>query len=73
MGNVKNITHDKFPKQGGQLGKSVEVCFHYDTNNRVPGVIVRDDMEEPWETIIQLQETSEGPPRFVRAVECQYR
>jgi len=32
MGNVKNISMDSFPKQGGFLGKEVKVCFHYDTD-----------------------------------------
>lgn len=74
MGCNKNITYDKFPKQADedyqhpQLGKRVEVCYHYDTSKCHPGTIVRCDIEEPFETIIQLDNG-----RFLRAVECQYK
>lgn len=73
MGCVKNISFDKFPKQADknykypQLGKRVKVCYHYDTSRFHLGTIVRDDIEEPYETIIQLDNG-----RFLRATECQY-
>lgn len=73
MGCVKNISFDKFPKQADknykypQLGKRVKVCYHYDTSKFHFGTIVRDDIEEPYETIIQLDNG-----RFLRATECQY-
>ena len=67
MGVIRNITADNFPKQGKHLGESVEVCFHYDTSRTVMGVIVRDDMEDPWQTIIRLNDG-----RYVNATECQY-
>lgn len=67
MGTHQAITSSAFPKQGGFLAKHVSVCFHYDTANFIGGVVVRDDMEEPFETIIKLDDG-----RFVRAVECQY-
>jgi len=72
MGNHPNITHDKFPKQSGLIGKEVEVIFHYDADHRTKGKIVRDDREAPFEMIIQLASEGEGPPRFVRSSECQY-
>lgn len=66
MGVIKNITHDNFPKQSDWVGKTVNVTFHYDTNKTVLGTIVRDDKEEPWETIIKV----EG--RYIRSTECQH-
>jgi hypothetical protein len=67
MGIQKNVGLQEFPKQGTMLGKKVKVCFRYDLNNQVDGEVVRDDREEPFETIIRLQDG-----RFVRAVECMY-
>lgn len=68
MGMRQNITATTFPKQGRYLGLDVVVYFHYDTSQSLNGKIVRDDMEEPFETIIQLEDG-----RFVRSVECAYR
>ena len=75
MGIVKNISMDSFPKQGNFLGRKVEVCFHYDTSRTIKGTIVRDDSEEPYVTIIQLEQDEymnyvKGP--YVLATECQY-
>lgn len=67
MGVVANIKHDSFPQQGSYLGKRVNVCFHYDTENVVQGVCVRDDEGEPGKTIFQLDDG-----RYVLATECQY-
>lgn len=67
MGVHRNIGFDKFPKQGGQLGQTVNVCFAYNTNDTIKGKIIRDDMEEPYRTIIQLEDL-----RVVDATECQY-
>jgi len=67
MGCVKGITHNQFPRQSDWLGRRVNVCFHYDTAHMFPGVIVRDDMEEPFLTIIALDNG-----RYVLATECQY-
>jgi hypothetical protein len=54
--------------QGSFLGKRVAVCFNYDTSRQIEGEVVRDDAEEPFETVIRL---ADG--RLVRASECQYR
>lgn len=62
-----NIGLDKFPKQGPLLGKRVSVCFNYDSYNRIGGVCVRDDYEEPFRTLFQLDNG-----RVIDAVECQY-
>lgn len=66
MGCVNNITYDKYPKQH-DVGARVEVCYHYDTSKKHLGTIVRDDREEPFETIIQLDNG-----RYLRGVECQF-
>lgn len=67
MGSNNTISHDTFPRQSEYVGKPTGVTFNYDLSRRLRGVIVRDDREAPWETIIQL---ADG--RYVRAVECQY-
>lgn len=67
MGVETNISHTRFPKQGPHLGRTVFVCFNYDTSQQIRGTVVRDDYEEPWRTIIQLDDG-----RFVLATECQY-
>jgi len=67
MGNVLNITIDKFPKQGSMFGKRTKVCFHYDISKTILGTIVRDDAEEPYEGIIKLDDG-----RYVRTCECQH-
>lgn len=73
MGCVNTIAYDSFPKQRDEnykypsIGKRVMVCYHYDTSKTDMGYIVRDDIEEPFETIIKLDNG-----RYVRGVECQY-
>ena len=73
MGCVNTITYDNFPKQADEnykypkVGMRVKVCYHYDTSNCHEGVVVRDDIEEPFETIIKLDNG-----RYVRGTECQY-
>lgn len=67
MGIVNTITHDKFPEQGNLVGQSVRVCFHYDTTNILKGQCVRNDMEEPYQTLFRLDNG-----RYVLADECQY-
>lgn len=75
MGCVDTITYDKFPKQKDdtykyemfRVGARVSVCYHYDTSKTHLGTIVRDDCEEPYETIIKLDNG-----RYLRGVECQF-
>ena len=75
MGYIDTITYEKFPKQKDEnykypqfkVGSRVEVCYHYDTSKCHYGTIVRDDLEEPFETIIKLDNG-----RYLRAVECQF-
>jgi hypothetical protein len=66
MGVHHNITHESFPTQQ-RVGQRVRVYFHYNTEHAIGGVIVRDDREEPYETLIRL---ADG--RIVRGAECQY-
>lgn len=73
MGCVKNISYEKYPFQADEnykypsVGKRVQVCYHFDASKTHMGTIVRDDREEPFETIIKLDNG-----RYLRAVECQY-
>jgi hypothetical protein len=68
MGRHKNITHDKFPAQSNSLHKRVRVCFHYDAEHQVDGTIVRDDVDEPEQMIIRLDDG-----RYVLATECMWQ
>lgn len=67
MGCHLHITADRFPAQGNALWTRVRVTFHYDTARTLLGMVVRDDMEPPYETLIRLDDG-----RYVRAAECQY-
>jgi hypothetical protein len=67
MGVVANVNLDTWPKQGSWLGKRTKVCFNYDSSRTVMGTIVRDDNEEPWVTIISLDNG-----RVVLATECMH-
>lgn len=75
MGCIKNISYDSFPKQKDEnykypnmsVGARVEVCYHFDTSKVHMGTIVRDDLEEPFETIIKLDNG-----RYLRGAECQF-
>lgn len=68
MGLQKNVGYSTFPKQGSHLGKSLNVCFNYDTTKIIKGQCVRDDIEEPGRTIIKLEDG-----RFVMSTECQFQ
>lgn len=75
MGIEKKIDVNSFPKQYsveesqmGGIGRKVEVCFFYKAENTIPGVIILDDRELPFRTIIRL---CDG--RIILATECQYR
>jgi hypothetical protein len=68
MGCHKNISYEKFPKQSNEVGKKVNVVYHYDTSKSHSGTIVRSDAEEPFETIIKL----DNEERYLRTTECQY-
>lgn len=68
MGIHNAIDFDKFPAQGRYLGRRVEVGFHYDIRpGACLGTIVRDDIEDPWRTIIQLDNG-----KYILATECHY-
>jgi hypothetical protein len=67
MGIVRNISATKFPKQGSFLGRRTKVCFNYDASKIILGVVIRDDAEEPYVTIIKLDDN-----RVVLATECMH-
>lgn len=68
MGCTDNISYEEFPKQSVHVGQKVEVCYNFDTKKTHSGEIVRDDMENPFVTIIKLDNG-----RYLRSTECQYR
>ncbi|MBV2127939.1 hypothetical protein [Arsukibacterium indicum] len=68
MGVHENIGFSDFPDQSQTSGKAVEVCFNYDSSKILPGTCVRDDLEEPFMTIIKLDDG-----RHVLSTECQFR
>lgn len=68
MGVQTNISSDQFPKQGEQLNCKVKVCFNFDATRTFIGTIIRDDIEEPGLTIINLNDG-----RTVLSTECQYQ
>lgn len=57
----------QLPQQSMYLGNEVSVYFNGDTSNLIGGTIVRDDIELPFVTIIQLDSGV-----LVLASECQY-
>ena len=67
MGVHQNIGYDYFPKQGSDLGKRVKVCFNYESDKTIYGKCIRDDIEEPYLMLFQLEDG-----RVVRSSECQY-
>ena len=74
MGIVKNIDATSFPEQYIAdddvfvgIGRKVNVCFNYDKGTIIDGVVIRDDKEYPFVTIIRL---SDG--RVILATECQF-
>lgn len=67
MGCVKTITAYGFPKQSECVNWRCKACFHYDTSKWIEGTVIRDDREEPYETLILLDDG-----RIIRGVECQY-
>jgi len=75
MGCINTITYENFPKQRDKtyrypefaVGARVKVYYHYDTSKKHYGVVVRDDIEEPYEMIIKLDNG-----RYLRGVECQF-
>ncbi|HDR6319134.1 TPA: hypothetical protein QCU53_006103, partial [Bacillus thuringiensis] len=67
MGVHPKVGLNKFPKQGDWLNKEAKVMFDYDGSTMTTGVIVRNDMEEPFITLIKLEDG-----RIIRSSECQY-
>lgn len=70
LGSHPKIDIDKFPKQGDfpSVGSKVVVCFNYDSSRQIEGTVIRNDVEEPGEMIIHLDDN-----RVVRSVECMWK
>jgi hypothetical protein len=67
MGEHPGISATGWPRQSERLGDHVKVCFHYNTAAPVDGRVVRDDLDDPWVTIIRLYDG-----RHVLSTECQW-
>lgn len=63
---IGNVDVTKYPKQG-ELRQRVKVVFNYDRSVIATGIIVRNDVEEPYRVIIEL---TDG--RYILDSECQY-
>lgn len=68
MGIHANITASTFPRQSDLVGKRVKVCFHHDDSRQFEGVVLRDDLEEPFKAIFHLDDG-----RTVLSSECHYQ
>lgn len=66
MGVHEAIGYDRFPDQSEYVGAQTKVVFNY-RGDGIGGEIVRDDRQEPYLTIIRLDDG-----RHVLATECQY-
>lgn len=67
MGYVQGVGAHSFPRQSEHVGQRTAVRFYQDFEE-LGGTVVRDDLEYPWRTIIQLDDG-----RFVMSIECVYR
>jgi hypothetical protein len=67
MGVVDTIDYESYPRQSDKVGLRTKVCFKYDTTHKIGGYVVRDDLEDPYRTIIKLDDG-----RYVLTTECQY-
>jgi len=65
--SYRGVTLDDWPEQGDCLGLKAEVMFKGDSCQMTSGIIVRDDIQMPFYTIIELEDG-----RFVMGHECQY-
>jgi hypothetical protein len=63
----KNAGFNRFPEQGDYLGVAVEVRSKYNNSNEI-GIVVRDDIEEPYRKIIELENG-----KYILGTECTYR
>lgn len=64
---MRDVGIYKVPNQSKDVGKQTKVIFNYDSTQKHEGVIIRDDIEEPFLTLIKLDA---GP--FIISTECQY-
>jgi hypothetical protein len=66
MGVSDEVGYDTFPTQGSFKDKRVRVCFNYEISRMILGKVIREDIEKPGLTIIQLDDG-----RVVLSTECQ--
>lgn len=50
------VAHDRWPAQSADLFTRVRVAFKSDPSQEFDGRVIRDDMEPPYRTIIQLDD-----------------
>ena len=62
---MKNVAHNHWPAQSNDLFTRVRVAFRSDPTQEYDGLVIRDDMEPPHRTIIQLDDG-----RVVLGSEC---
>lgn len=67
MGSHPAITATTFPRQGPDRGRRCWVFFQLILDHQLPGRIVREDVEAPFRTILQLDDG-----RMILGEECQY-
>lgn len=64
----------QYPKQSSSVGQEVAVRFHDDPQIERYGTIVREDVEEPFVTIIEMRFLNPTmPKRYTMGYECIYR
>lgn len=63
-----SVSYSEFPKQGQYVSARVKVAFNYDFTKTLFGKVVRDDAEQPFQTIIRLDSGL-----YVLGEECQYQ
>lgn len=64
---MSKIGKETYPEQFGSVGDRVLVAFKYDIANPLPATVLRDDAEEPFTTVLRLDDG-----RIVMGSECQW-
>jgi hypothetical protein len=65
--DVATMSATRFPEQSGNVGRAVLVWFSHDAAQILPGTVRREDLEPPFETLLEL---ADG--RLLRGAECLY-
>lgn len=64
---MPKIGKDAYPEQFDSVGARVLAAFDYDVANPLPATVLRDDAEEPFRTVLRLDDG-----RIVMGSECQW-